>query len=127
MGIKIKLLKGWSLHDFGNSFHLNEGSGQVNGVVYTLFKGSIDKYVQQSKETNSNIFDIVTESKENIGGTEYHVLKCKYNDKDYFERTVYFTTTKMDNINLSIETDLYNTDAPFTTRNYKLSDLFEKI
>lgn len=121
------MLPGWSLHDFGNSFHLNEGSGQVNGVVYTLFSGSIEKYVKQLKETNSNIFNIVTESKENIDGIEYIILKCRYEENDIFERTVYFTNTKMENINLSIETDLYNTDAPFATRNYSLSDLFEKI
>ena len=127
LGIKIFLLPGWSLHDFSNSFHLNEGSGQVNLVTIDLFDGNFDNYVRIVKSSNKRIFGTVTESKEKVGGVKYTVLKCKYNNKDYFERTVYFTDTKMENIHICIETDLYNTNAPFTTRNYKLSDFFEKF
>ncbi len=127
LGIKIKLLPGWALHDFNSSFHINEGSGQVNSAVFTLFSGSMDKYYETNKATNSNIFNFVTESNETIAGSNYRVLKCKYENKDYFERKVYITNTKIENIHICIETDFYNTDAPFATRNYELTDIFEKF
>ena len=127
LGIKIFLQPGWSLHDFTNSFHLNEGSGQVNSAVIKLFSGSISNEYNILKSSNTNIFDIVNEGNKTINGYEYSVLNCKYSEKDYFERNVYITNTKMENINIYIETDFYNTNAPFTTRNYELSDIFERF
>ncbi len=127
LGIKIFLQPGWSLHDFTSSFHLNEGSGQVNSAVIKLFSGSISNEYNTLKSSNTNIFDIVNESNKTINGYEYSILNCKYSEKDYFERNVYITNTKMENINVYIETDFYNTNAPFTTRNYELSDIFERF
>ena len=127
LGIKIKLLPGWSLSDFGSSFHISEGSGQVNTGVFKLFRGNEEEYLEIIKESNERIFDTVFQTTESIGNTTYTVLTCRYDNKDYFERKVYITNTKLDNINISIETDFYNTKAPFTTRNYSLSDIFEKI
>ena len=127
LGIKIFLQPGWSLHDFTNSFHLNEGSGQVNSAVIKLFSGSISNEYNILKSSNTNIFDIVNEGNKTINGYEYSILNCKYSEKDYFERNVYITNTKMENINIYIETNFYNTNAPFTTRNYELSDIFERF
>ncbi len=127
LGIKIKLLPGWSLTDFNYSFRLNEGSGQVNNANFTLFSDDISKYYQTQIATNTRIFGNVIESSETIGNTTYKVLKCKYDGKDYFERTVYLTNTKMENINICIETNFYDTSAPFATKSYSLSDIFEKF